>query len=327
MSKVYKVEVGVLLAKDDIEYNDYSGVYGQKHSFYDENTAFFTELDSAKKYDQDYDESGVDYTYGIISDLKELPEGEDIKIENNYIEDYIEVFGLDTDLLYGKENVVYSVVKTEDGLVEDFLDKDINPQSNDKGTIEESLTKEDLSSSIDTFIETIKDNTDKSEFTKVFTDGDETLKVSIKPYGFKDNITFATTIRTLDDDIVFSDIIESEEELHDILKSKLLKEDVSEEEYTHIVYLYPIRGGYETFPYKVIAEDYDSTEEIIEKAVVTALEEGHKDIVIEVSELSDEQFDELEQDDSYLYLDLTPYGWDTYFIRIDNVRVEEILKK
>lgn len=325
MSKVYKAEVGVLLAKDDIEYNDYSGVYGQKHSFYDENTAFFTELDSAKEYVKDYVESGVDYTYGVISDLKELPEGEDIKIENNYIEDYIEVFGLDTDLLYGKENVVYSVVKTKDGLVEDFLDKDINPSF--ENTVEESLTKEDLSSIIDTFIETIKNNTDKSEFTKVFIDGDKTLKVSIKPYGSKDNLTFAATIRTLDDDIIFSDIIESEEELHDILKSKLLKEDVSEEEYTHTVYLYPIAGGYETIPYKVIAEDYDSTEEIIEKAVIVALEEGNKGVVVEVSELSDEQFDELEQNDSYLYLDLTPYGWDTYFIRIDGVKVEEILKK
>lgn len=77
MRKVYLIEVGVLLTKNDPEYDFYSNVYDKKHAFYDENQYYVDSLDQAKHGAKEYVEQGVDDTYAIISSSA-LPDDIDV---------------------------------------------------------------------------------------------------------------------------------------------------------------------------------------------------------------------------------------------------------
>ena len=114
----------------------------------------------------------------------------------------------------------------------------------------------------------------------------------------------------------------TKEELINYLESISLEEAVEDkDDATHIVYLYPISGGYQTFPIRVHAEDYDSEADIVEKAVVKTLEDGDESFVVNTDEVD---FDDYEDSDQYFYIDLTPYGFGTYFIRVDELRIDEL---
>ena len=108
MRKVYLIEVGVLLAKDDPEYDFYSKVYDKKHAFYDENQYYVDTLNQAKHDAKEYVEQGVDNTYAIISSSA-LPD--DIDVEE----------ALTKNESYSIKDVVYSLKKENDKLIENFL--------------------------------------------------------------------------------------------------------------------------------------------------------------------------------------------------------------
>ena len=66
---VYKVEVGVLLDKDNDEYDFYL-YYDKKHSYYEENSVLFLDYNIALEYAKQYVDNGVNGTYSIISKLE-----------------------------------------------------------------------------------------------------------------------------------------------------------------------------------------------------------------------------------------------------------------
>ena len=117
--KLYKVEVGVLLKKDNNDYETYSQAYDKQHGYYDENVIFFRNKKNAKEYIKNYVFFGVVGTYGILSELvydqNEIGyTDEDTKRilkdidECGIFEDYIDIFGED---LYDTKNVIFTRYK------------------------------------------------------------------------------------------------------------------------------------------------------------------------------------------------------------------------
>ena len=102
MKKVYYIECGVLLDKDNGDYDWYSNAFDKKHAFYDEYVDFTEDLEIAKKYCNDYIKNGVNGTYGIVS---QVYVDYDINIDDCY--DYL--IG-DSDL-YDVKNVIYNAWK------------------------------------------------------------------------------------------------------------------------------------------------------------------------------------------------------------------------
>lgn len=124
---VYKVEVGVLLDKDNSEYDLYL-YYDKKHSYYEENSVLFLDYNMAVEYARNYVDNGVNGTYSIISKLeydskeiytkgKELEDEEMDYVMNdiNYIlgGGYVEDIGMFNGL-YSIDNVIYSLYKVRD---------------------------------------------------------------------------------------------------------------------------------------------------------------------------------------------------------------------
>ena len=124
---VYKVEVGVLLDKDNSEYDLYL-YYDKKHSYYEENSVLFLDYNMAVEYAKNYVDNGVNGTYSIISKLeydskeiytkgKELEDEEMDYVMNdiNYIlgGGYVEDIGMFNGL-YSIDNVIYSLYKVRD---------------------------------------------------------------------------------------------------------------------------------------------------------------------------------------------------------------------
>lgn len=123
---LYKVEVGVLLKKTHPDYLDYSQVFDRTHSYFDENTIFFTNKKKAVSYLKKYVRNGVINTYGILSrleydpieiygkdcqDLDELVKSDLKSIkEQGIIEDYVDMFCGD---LFNTDFVIYNIYKTE----------------------------------------------------------------------------------------------------------------------------------------------------------------------------------------------------------------------
>jgi len=108
MNNVYKVEVGVLLDKDNEDYDCYSNVYDKENAYYDENVIFELDYDKSLDYAKQYVENGVNGTYAIISKIN------CDNIDGSHIEEYIELFG--GEELYNTKNVIYSLnkVRNED---------------------------------------------------------------------------------------------------------------------------------------------------------------------------------------------------------------------
>lgn len=120
---VYKVEVGVLLDKDDSEYECYSECYDKNNGYYEENSVLFLDYNRAVKYAKDYVNNGVNGTYSIISKLKydseEIYGKKATDMEMGYVMNdinyilgggYVEDIGMFNGL-YSVDNVIYSLYK------------------------------------------------------------------------------------------------------------------------------------------------------------------------------------------------------------------------
>ena len=119
---VFRVELGVLLPKMHKEYNDYNQVYGGKNAYYDENEVLFMTKEDAISYAKYKVATGVKNTYAIVVD-------EIINTDNEVLEE-IKMSGWSFDIdmddfTFDGTNVVFSLVKTENEQIENFLNKTI----------------------------------------------------------------------------------------------------------------------------------------------------------------------------------------------------------
>jgi hypothetical protein len=119
---VFRVELGVLLPKTHKEYNDYNQVYGGKNAYYDENEVLFMTKEDAICYAKYKVATGVKNTYAIVVD----------EIINTNVEVVEEIkmsgwsFDIDMDdFTFDGTNVVFSLVKTENEQIENFINKTI----------------------------------------------------------------------------------------------------------------------------------------------------------------------------------------------------------
>jgi predicted ATP-grasp superfamily ATP-dependent carboligase len=119
---VFRVELGVLLPKTHKEYNDYNQVYGGKNAYYDENEVLFMTKEDAICYAKYKVATGVTNTYAIVVD--------EIINTNNEVVEEIKMSGWSFDIdmddfTFDGTNVVFSLVKTENEQIENFLNKTI----------------------------------------------------------------------------------------------------------------------------------------------------------------------------------------------------------
>ena len=119
---VFRVELGVLLPKTHKEYNDYNQVYGGKNAYYDENEVLFMTKEDAICYAKYKVATGVKNTYAIVVD--------EIINTNNEVVEEIKISGWSFDIdmddfTFDGTNVVFSLVKTENEQIENFLTKTI----------------------------------------------------------------------------------------------------------------------------------------------------------------------------------------------------------
>ena len=119
---VFRVELGVLLPKTHKEYNDYNQVYGGKNAYYDENNVLFLTKEDAICYAKYKVATGVKNTYAIVVD--------EIINTNNEVVEEIKMSGWSFDIdmddfTFDGTNVVFSLVKTENEQIENFLNKTI----------------------------------------------------------------------------------------------------------------------------------------------------------------------------------------------------------
>jgi len=143
---IYKVEVGVLLNKDNSDFECYNNVYDKLNAYYDENVSFELDYNMALEYAKSYVDKGVNGTYAIISkiefdsvyykfDMEETMNMVHTILGGGYIDDYTDIF--DRDNLYSTNNIVYSIYKTKNKenpyflgkgngeLKEDFVGKEV----------------------------------------------------------------------------------------------------------------------------------------------------------------------------------------------------------
>lgn len=119
---VFRVELGVLLPKMHKEYNDYNQVYGGKNAYYDDNEVLFMTKEDAISYAKYKVATGVKNTYAIVVD--------EIINTNNEVVEEIKMSGWSFDIdmddfTFDGTNVVFSLVKTENEQIENFLNKTI----------------------------------------------------------------------------------------------------------------------------------------------------------------------------------------------------------
>ncbi|MEE1255979.1 MAG: hypothetical protein UHN47_05650 [Lachnospiraceae bacterium] len=106
--RAYLLDEGVLLTKEDAEYEAYATVYDKKYGYYDEGQCYKADKTTATINAKRYVEDGVENTYAIVSNTW-LPN--DFDFEEGYVEDE----------KYKLEDVIYSVAKINGEIVENFL--------------------------------------------------------------------------------------------------------------------------------------------------------------------------------------------------------------
>ena len=105
-------ETGILLDKDDPEYDCYNSVYDKQHGFYDEDQYYTSDnLERRKKEVADYVLACVEGTYGIISSTV---------VDDGFTEKQLKEMPV-TQETYLLEDVLYSCKKENGNLVENFL--------------------------------------------------------------------------------------------------------------------------------------------------------------------------------------------------------------
>ena len=118
--EVYLVDEGVLLTKNDREFEGYNSVYDKnnsvydkKYCYYDEDQYYVSDLETAIKDAKEYIENGAVGAYAIVS---KSAINVDCIVEETPVEGET----------YFMDSVVYSVVKADDGVVENFFDKNFS---------------------------------------------------------------------------------------------------------------------------------------------------------------------------------------------------------
>lgn len=120
---IYNLEVGVLLAEDNADYNCYNNVYDKYNAYFDENEIAYLkkDYDNAIEYAKNYVKSGVKRTYAILTyqGMYNLSTRDIVSIKEFGYCDNIE-------LDYSSENIEYSIMKNDDGeIIENFVKKEI----------------------------------------------------------------------------------------------------------------------------------------------------------------------------------------------------------
>lgn len=111
--EVYQFELGVLLDKNDKEYECYNKVWDYKYGYYNVDWGFCRKLKDAQNYITDYVKNGCKNTYGIISKVNVSKEEYDICEEDTAW----------VDMDYNLGNVIYSICRNQNNeIVEDFID-------------------------------------------------------------------------------------------------------------------------------------------------------------------------------------------------------------
>lgn len=110
--RAYLIDEGILLSKDDEEFEDYATVYDKKYGYYDEGQYYVKEEQKAIEDAKAYVEVGVENTYAIVSNTT-LDDDVDLDDEELTVDVDGEEYILD--------NVVYSVAKINGEIVEHFL--------------------------------------------------------------------------------------------------------------------------------------------------------------------------------------------------------------
>lgn len=113
---LYFVEVGVLLTKDDTEFDCYtiSNFYNDKFGFFDENRLTFLTEAQALKYANDYVNNGVEYTYAFIHDSIENIDEDDLReiVEACYCE-----YSLENP---HKKDIIYFIYKEKGKIIKEI---------------------------------------------------------------------------------------------------------------------------------------------------------------------------------------------------------------
>lgn len=111
---IYVVEVGVLLTKEDEEYDSYC-VYDKQFGYYDEGLTGYLKYEDAKKTALEYCKNGVIGTYAIILKDDDFP---DVENQEELYETVIE-FDNTREVIYN----VYNYFKGNNGnmLYENFM--------------------------------------------------------------------------------------------------------------------------------------------------------------------------------------------------------------
>ena len=107
------LDVGVLLTKDNEEFEFYSSVYDHEYGYYDENQIAYKgeDLIEAIKYAREYVSAGVDMTYAVITNQGIINYNE--PWEDDRIEDFT----------YKHEDVIFSIAKINGEIKEFFIEE------------------------------------------------------------------------------------------------------------------------------------------------------------------------------------------------------------
>lgn len=110
--RVYILEEGILLSKDNKEYDFYGTVYDKEYGYYNEVQCYLGKLHEAIESAKKYVEKGVNMTYAIVSKT-DLTDDTDLEDEDLCVQGE----------KYLVEDVVYSVAKINGKIVENFIKK------------------------------------------------------------------------------------------------------------------------------------------------------------------------------------------------------------
>ena len=113
--ELFRLDIGVLLNKDDEEFECYNQVYTKEFGFYDEDQSIYLDYNDAIKEAKEYVKNGVDRTYAVISsdgiyDIGDLLEDIDDEDERQSIlnETYA------TEISYNEGYIDYFIYKNGD---------------------------------------------------------------------------------------------------------------------------------------------------------------------------------------------------------------------
>ena len=124
MKIIYLVECGVLLDKAHKEYEYYSQVYDKKHGFYDETQFMTTSKDFGINYINEYVESGVVNTYGILTEqVIDSDSVYDELVEEEKENPYLELIEFGAYETYDMLSVLYDVYKKDKNTIIGLFDE------------------------------------------------------------------------------------------------------------------------------------------------------------------------------------------------------------